>query len=111
MGFPISRRTVVKGLGVSLALPLLEAMMPRLGYGTQAAAQAFPRRMAFCYVPNGVLYSAWTPTGSGRNYVLSETLQQLAPYREDMVILSGLTCDKARPNGDGTGDHARAQAS
>jgi hypothetical protein len=108
--YPLSRRTVLKGLGVSLALPVLDAMLPRLALGQQAAAHAFPRRMAFCYVPNGVLYSQWNPTGVGRNYVLSKTLQQLAPYREDMLILSGLTCDKARPNGDGTGDHARAQA-
>jgi hypothetical protein len=106
----LSRRTVLKGLGVSMALPVLDAMFPGLAFGRQAAARAFPRRMAFCYVPNGVLYSQWNPIGAGRNYVLSKTLEAMAPFRDDILVLSGLTCDKARPNGDGTGDHARAQA-
>ena len=51
---PLSRRTVLKGLGVSVALPFLEAMMPQMAFGRQAR-NAFPRRVAVCYVPNGVL--------------------------------------------------------
>ncbi len=108
---PISRRTALKGLGVSLALPLLDGMLPGLGFAKQATPQVFPRRMAFCYVPNGVLYNNWAPTGTGRNFTFSPTLELLKPYRDEVLILSGLTSDKARAHGDGTGDHARAQAS
>src|SRR5262245_13560126 len=110
MDYLIPRRTVLKGLGVSMALPFLEAMMPRLAYSQAAAAVAFPRRMAICYIPMGVLYRDWTVTGTGRNFTFSKTLQPLARFRQDLLILDGLTCDKARPHGDGTGDHARAQA-
>src|SRR6185436_16490604 len=102
--------TLLKGLGVSMALPCLEAMAPNTLLG-QAPAPAFPRRMAFCYVPNGVLTRDWTVTGQGPNFTFSRTLQPLAEFRQDILVLSGLTCDKARPHGDGTGDHARAQAS
>jgi len=109
--FPISRRTVLKGLGVSMALPLLDAMLPKFALGQQAAAQVFPRRMAVSYFPHGVVTREWNITGTGTNFVFSKTLQPLAPFRDDINILSGLTCDKARPHGDGTGDHARAQAS
>src|SRR3954466_639070 len=106
----LSRRTLLKGLGVSMALPVLEAMAPGSALA-QPPAQAFPRRMAFCYVPNGVLTRDWNVTGAGTNFTLSRTLQPLAEFRRDILVLSGLTCDKARPHGDGTGDHARAQAS
>jgi len=109
--FPISRRTVLKGLGVSMALPLLDAMLPKMAIGQQAAAQLFPRRFAVVYFPHGVLTRDWTIVGTGTNYTFSKLLQPLAPFRDDIMILSGLTCDKARPHGDGTGDHARAQAS
>jgi len=83
-------------------------MMPGLALGQQAT-QAFPRRMAFCYVPNGVLPSAWNVVGADRDFVFSKTLEPLAPFRQDILVMSGLTCDKARANGDGPGDHARAQ--
>src|SRR5436305_6633245 len=108
---PLSRRTVLKGLGVSVALPFLEAMMPRMAWGSQAARNAFPRRVAVCYVPNGVLPAAWNPSTTGRDYMLTPTLKPLLEFRDDLLVLSGLTCDKARPNGDGPGDHARAMSS
>ena len=107
--YPISRRTALKGLGVSLALPFLEAMMPRLAWGQQVA-QRFPKRLAFCYVPNGVNNSQWFPSATGRTFTLPATLAPLQPFQEKLLVLSGLTCDKARPNGDGPGDHARAMA-
>jgi len=106
---PISRRTVLKGLGVSMALPLLDAMLPKLALG-QAAAQVFPRRLAVVYFPMGVFTRDWTMSATGAAYTLSKTAQPLAPYKSNILILSGLTADKARPHGDGGGDHARAQA-
>jgi hypothetical protein len=109
--FPISRRTILQGLGVTVALPFLEAMMPKLALAQPAAAPAFPKRMAFCYVPNGVIPGTWNPTTTGRDFLMPKALQPLTSLRDDVLVLSGLTCDKARPNGDGPGDHARAMAS
>lgn len=103
----ISRRTVLRGLGTAVALPLLDAMLPTVSAGEVAA----PRRMAFLYVPNGVVQSDWTPRIEGSNYDLPPILKSLEPYRKDVMVLSGLTCDKARANGDGAGDHARASGS
>src|SRR5439155_4594725 len=73
--------------------------------------RTLPKRMAFVYVPNGVNMTAWTPSATGAlTETVSQTLQPLAPFRNELLVLSGLTCDKARPNGDGPGDHARAMS-
>ena len=77
--FPISRRTVLRGAGVSLALPWLEAMMP--ASTVTAAKAALPVRMAFLYMPNGVNTSAWAPEGTGRDFKLSATLQPLNDFK------------------------------
>ncbi|HEY7311008.1 MAG TPA: DUF1552 domain-containing protein [Gemmataceae bacterium] len=106
----ISRRSVLRGMGAMVALPWLEAMMPRTLLSAAAPATA-PRRMAFLYVPNGIDMANWTPAAEGALTTLPATLQPLAPFQKDLLVLSGLTLDKARPNGDGPGDHARAMAS
>ncbi len=105
----VSRRTVLKGMGAMVALPWLEAMLPRTLLGASAPAAA-PRRMAFLYVPNGIDMANWTPAAEGALTTLPTTLQPLAPVQKELLVLSGLTLDKARPNGDGPGDHARAMA-
>jgi hypothetical protein len=105
----LSRRTVLRGLGAAIALPWLEAMMPRSLLA--ASAPAAPRRMAFLYVPNGIDMANWKPTAEGALTSLPASLKPLTPYRNELLVLSGLTLDKARPNGDGPGDHARAMAS
>ncbi len=107
----LSRRTVLQGVGATVALPLLEAMMPETVFGAPAATAATaPKRMAFLYVPNGKHMPDWTPKTVGASFELPATLKPLAPYKSDMLVLTGLTCDKARPHGDGPGDHARAMA-
>jgi hypothetical protein len=106
---PISRRTVLRGLGTAVALPFLEAMMPGIGYAAPDQKSS-PRRMAFFYVPNGVVYPDWTPTAEGADFELPFTLEPLKPVKDSVLVLSGLTCDKARPHGDGPGDHARAMS-
>jgi hypothetical protein len=106
----ISRRTVLRGAGTIVALPFLDAMLPRLKAAETATATTPPRRMAFIYVPNGCHMEDWTPAKEGTDYELSPILQPLAPLQSDVIVLSGLTCDKARPNGDGAGDHARASS-
>ncbi len=110
---PLSRRTALKGLGATLALPWLEAMGPMTGWaaGNTPASKAAPNRMAFLYVPNGKNMVDWTPKAEGDLPAeLPAILQPIAPYRSDFSILTGLTADKARANGDGGGDHARALA-
>jgi hypothetical protein len=66
--------------------------------------------MAFFYVPNGVNMVDWTPPQAGKLTVLPKILEPLAPFVDRVNVLSGLACDKARPNGDGPGDHARSLA-
>jgi hypothetical protein len=91
-----------------MALPLLEAMQPGLLLAAPAASP--PRRLAFLYVPNGIHMPDWTPAEEGSAFGLPRTLAPLAPYRDELLVLTGLTCDKARPHGDGPGDHARAMS-
>jgi hypothetical protein len=105
----ISRRTVLRGLGLSVSLPWLEAMGPLTAWaGAATPDQAAPNRLAFLYVPNGANMAQWTPQREGANFELPPSLQPLAPVRDHLLVLSGLTADKARPHGDGGGDHARA---
>src|SRR5579872_2000099 len=81
----IARRTFVRGLGVTLALPLLDAMVPAL-----TAAPKPAMRLGFIYVPNGVYPLSWLPDGDGSEFQLSPTLKALAPVRNQVVVLTGL---------------------
>ncbi len=105
MPTPLSRRTVLRGAGVALALPLLEAMLP-----ARASTLEAPRRVVWIYAPNGVHMPDWTPPKEGALETLPPTLEALAPQRARLTVISALVHDKARPNGDGPGDHARAAA-
>src|SRR5262249_55405647 len=108
--WPISRRKALKGLGVAIGLPFLEAMMPKMA-AAAPMSRLFPKRVGVVYVPNGVNMQAWTPASTGAlPETLSGSLEPLSPFREELLVLSGLTVDKARPNGDGPGDHARAMS-
>src|SRR5262245_39910293 len=107
---PISRRTVLKGLGTAIALPYLDAMLPATATAGQTAAAA-PVRMAFGYVPNGANMAEWPPAATGSTFDFPKILEPLAPFKSHLNVLTGLTCDKARANGDGPGDHARSLAS
>lgn len=105
----ISRRTVLRGLGVSLALPWMEAMSASNALGSVAAVDGGPpRRMAFMFVPNGMHLPDWTPESEGFGFDLPYILEPLANVRDDLMVVSGLTHDKGRANGDGAGDHARS---
>lgn len=107
----LPRRTFLRGLGTAaIALPLLDAMKPALASVGGAAAKA-PARLAFVYVPNGIVMDEWTPKGVGRGYELTRILKPLESFREDMFVLSGLQDHNGNALGDGAGDHARAGAS
>lgn len=106
----ISRRSVLRGMGVTIGLPMLQSMMPgRLLTAAEADRDA-PLRMAFFYVPNGAHMPDWTPQGDGTGYKMSASLERIADYRDQFNVLSGLTLDGARAHGDGGGDHARSVA-
>lgn len=106
----LERRTFLKGLGLSMGLPLLEAMIPdRLARA--ASANRTPVRMAFVFFPNGAIMPSWTPSDAGENYKLSKTLEPLAEFKGDMNVLTGLAQDNGRAKGDGAGDHARCASS
>jgi hypothetical protein len=103
----LPRRTVLRGLGASLALPFLDSMTPAMA---ASSSPSRPVRLAFTAIPNGVNLPDWTPRGNGRLMELSPILKPLAPYREDVLVLSGLAHANAYELGDGPGDHARAGA-
>jgi Protein of unknown function (DUF1552) len=107
----LSRRTVLKGLGVAVALPFLEAMRPGPLVADSGDRKGPPLRMAFLYVPNGVHMPGWTPRSVGAAWELPAILEPLRAVKDDLVVLSGLTLNPARALGDGGGDHARAMAS
>ena len=105
----LPRRTFLRGMGATVALPLLDAMVPALSaLATTAAAPI--KRLGFVYLPNGAVMQAWTPRGKGTNLELSPTLSPLAPYRDQTLVISRLAHGQAEPLGDGNGEHSRASA-
>ena len=94
-------------MGSSLALPWLESLLPRPSGMT---VEAEPLRLIYLYVPNGVHMADWRPAEAGRSFSLPWILEPLEPVRRHVTVISGLIHDKARANGDGPGDHARAAA-
>jgi hypothetical protein len=109
--FRIQRRTFLRGLGTAVALPLLDAMLPKRAFAAALNAPKTPVRMAFLFVPNGVHMPDWVPQATGADFDLPYILQPLQPHKNDLLVLSGLTQDHGRANGDGAGDHARAAGS
>ena len=103
----LPRRTFLRGVGVTLALPLLDAMVPALSAMANTAATP-KRRLGFVYVPNGVNPWKWTPEGVGQGFSFSPILKPLEPFRDQLVVLSELSSYPAEAQGDGGGDHARA---
>ena len=106
----ISRRTVLRGIGTAVALPLLDAMVPALTAVANTPAKAVPR-LGVVYHPNGVIYENWLPKGVGRGFALSPILAPLEPFRDQLVVLTGLSSHQAEALGDGGGDHSRASGS
>jgi hypothetical protein len=92
---PLSRRHVLRATGAALALPLLEAMTPRLlaapsTFKPWAKAEVNQPRLICCYVPNGVNILEWVPATTGKDYTLSPTLETLKEYKSDFTVLTGL---------------------
>src|SRR5262249_38141965 len=110
----LDRRTLLRGIGATVALPMLDAMVPAFARAATTKSAA-PCRMAFLYVPNGIIMDQWIPTRQPGVTELPAELPRvtsaLAPFRNDILILGGLTQNGGRALGDGPGDHGRAGAS
>jgi uncharacterized protein DUF1552 len=85
----LPRRTVLRGLGATIALPFLDAMLPAASLRARAAAAPVHRFQTF-YVPNGMAMEYWTPKGVGSTFELSPILEPLAPFRDQLLVISGL---------------------
>ena len=104
----LPRRTVLRGLGATLALPLLDGMVPALSAAARTAANPI-RRFGAVYVPNGMEMRQWTPAGEGAGFEFSRILKPVEPFRDQLNVMSGLADKPAIPReGEGVGDHARA---
>jgi hypothetical protein len=101
----LSRRTILRGIGASVALPLLDSMVPALKSATVPVGRA-----AFIYTPNGLIMSSWTPFAGGVGFEFTPTLKPLRPFRDHVLVLTGLEHHNGQSLGDGAGDHARAAA-
>ena len=103
MNLDFTRRRFLRGLGTLIALPNFESLAATNGKP--------PLRMAFIYSPNGKNMKHWKPSAEGTGYELTRALKPLANVKSEFQVVTGLALDKARANGDGGGDHARANAS
>ncbi len=99
---------MIQGVGATLALPILDAMLPNTAWA--APEQLAQTRMGFVFFPNGAIMKDWTPTDIGEKFELPKTLKPLQSHQSELLVLSGLAQTKARANGDGAGDHARTSA-
>jgi hypothetical protein len=101
----LTRRTVLKGIGASIALPMLDVMVPALS----AQSRQAPVRLGFVYGAHGVIHSEWKPRQTGRNYVLSPNLEPLEGLRDHFNVFTNLSHLEADTKGDGSGDHNRTR--
>lgn len=104
----LGRRTFLRGMGTAIALPFLDAMTPAMAAARNAKA---PVRMAFVYVPNGIMMDGWNPDYEGKLGVLPKILKPLEPFKDDITLLGNLTHNAGRALLDGAGDHGRCCAS
>ena len=106
----IPRRAVLRGMGATLALPLLDGMVPAFAGPSDTAARPVIR-MGVMYVPNGIIMDTWTPKTEGAAFEMTPILEPLAPFRERFLILSGLHQKPAEPlPGDLGAGHSRTTA-
>ena len=112
----LPRRTFLRGMGAALGLPLLDAMVPALTALADTPA-AVASRLGFIYMPNGVAKNSsgidyWTPPTEGRNFQMSQILAPLEPFRDRLLVVSGLDQNQAEAGNDGaSGDHTRGTSS
>ena len=96
----IPRRTFLRGMGAVIALPALDAMTPAFAAPRVGTS---PLRLAFTYVPNGITMADWTPSAADTGFGFTRILKPLEPFRDDMLVLSGLAHRNGNALGDGPG--------
>ena len=101
----LSRRTLLRGAGTAIALPFLDAMVPAFAASGSKAKK--PVRMAFLYVPNGIMMDGWNPDYRGKLERLPRILAPLDAHKQDFNLVSNLTHNSGRALLDGAGDHGR----
>lgn len=106
----ISRRTLLRGAGAALGLPVLEAMLPRHSAFAAMPEVKRPLRLAWVFFPNGTNAEQWEPKVDGSQWELSPSLQPLVDVKSNITLMRGLAQVNARSLGDGPGDHARSAA-
>ena len=112
----LSRRTVLRGIGAAIALPLLDGMVPAFAASGKTAAKSV-KRLGVVLVPNGIVmpswagsFPSWTPATEGSGFEFTPVLKPLEPFRNHVLVLSGLANHEAdAKTNEGSGDHARAQ--
>jgi hypothetical protein len=104
----LHRRTFLRGVGASIALPFLDAMTP--AFAAPARAPQTPCRLMFVYAPTGVIPQYWFPEKTGSDFEFPRTVKPLEKFREDILFVSNLAHHNSLALGDGPGDHARAAA-
>jgi len=107
----MSRRTVLRGLGTALSLPLLDSMVPAQTPLLKTAANP-EIRLGLCFIPHGAVMANWTPAAEGADFKLSRTLTPVEPFKDQIVVVSNLAHKMAAPGGPGDngGDHTRSPA-
>jgi hypothetical protein len=105
-GKHIHRRALLQGFGGAIALPLLDAMLPA---GARATGTKPARRLAIVYVPNGIVMDEWTPVAEGADFAFKRILKPLGPFRDDIVMVSGMA-NLVAMKAPG-GDHGKATGS
>jgi len=110
----MNRRSFLRGMGAAVALPAFESLLSTKALAAAAkpatTASGAPLRMAFLYIPNGVIMDSWRPQGEGKDFQLNRTMQPLADFKSDLQVFSGFEHENGWAGGDGGGDHARANA-
>ena len=107
----LARRTFLRGLGATVALPLLDAMVPAFAAPVANPASKAPTRFGVVYFPNGAIPGQWKVKGEGAAFELSPILEPLAPFRDSLLVLNGLNNREALGiPGESGGEHPRASA-
>ena len=108
----VGRRAFLRGLGVSVALPGLSSLgMAKAAVAARGVtATGAPLRMAFLYIPNGVIMDKWRPRGTGADFAFNESMVSLEKYKDDLQVIKGLEQANGWAGPDGAGDHARSGA-
>ena len=109
-GKHMSRRALLRGAGVAIALPMLDSMLPAMASPATIAGKT-PVRLGFTYVPNGMTMADWTPTTPGAAFEMGPILKRFEPFKNDMLVLGNMMDHNGNGLGDGGGDHARAGGS